>query len=108
MTELDDKIRSLHHIRDEKRRILEQEAAVRERIIELTRGNNEVYSGNLHLRGSTQPRLKVVHQDSVPAFLKSSLPDQNRIKDYFNETGHVPMGVEVQELTYVKIQEMNN
>ena len=104
MSELDRCVQSLHKIRTEKRSILKQEAVLREEIIRLAGKNAHHPLGELTLNVSIRSSLKIVNSHLVPAFLCSQLPDQDRINQYFDETGQVPNGVEISESTYVKVE----
>lgn len=103
MSELEDQIRALQEIREKKKEILDQESQARERIIQLAGTDKYMSVGDITLDVSSKDRLKIVDPESVPNFLKSNLPDQQRINEYFRETGHVPAGVELTPVTYVKV-----
>ena len=108
MSDLEHHIKALHEIREKKREIQDLESETRLKIIELAGTDKQIALGGFELDVTPRTRFKIVDPELVPAFLKSTLPDQQRIDGYFQETGQVPPGVEIQESCVVKVQRFAN
>lgn len=105
MSDLEHHIKALHEIREKKREIQDLESETRLKIIELAGRDKQIALGGFELDVSPRTRFKIVDPELVPSFLKSTLPDQQRIDGYFQETGQVPPGVEIQESCVVRVQD---
>lgn len=103
MSDLENHIKALHEIREKKREIGAIESEVRQKIIELAGPTKHTSLGNYKLDLSTKIRFKIVDPGLVPSTLKTSLPDLEKIERYFQETGQVPLGTEINESSYVKV-----
>ena len=103
MSDLEHHIKALHEIREKKREIQDLESETRLKIIELAGTDKQIALGGVELDVTPRTRFKIVDPELVPAFLKSTLPDQQRIDGYFQETGQVPPGVQIQESCVVKV-----